>query len=55
MVQFCYFRLYFSLRKHPTFREATDHWFPREMMSEKRAENSILLTSYYPDLGSASD
>ena len=55
MVQFCYFRLYFSLRKHPTFCEATDHWFPREMMSEKRAENSILLTCYYPDLGSASD
>ena len=29
--------------------------FPYEMMSEKRAQNFILMTRHYPDLGSASD
>ena len=26
-------------------------WFPREMTSEKWAQNSILMTRHYPDLG----
>ena len=30
------------------------HWFPREMTSEERTRNSILMTRHYPDLSSAS-
>ena len=31
------------------------HWFPREMTSEKQRRNSMLMTRYYSDLGTASD
>ena len=31
------------------------HWFPRELASENRPQNYILMTRHYPDLGNASD
>ena len=41
-----------SLRKQPTF---LDHWFPREITSEKRAQKFHTDECQYLDLGSASD
>ena len=41
-----------SLRKQPTF---FDHWFPREITSEKRAQKFHTDECQYLDLGSASD
>ena len=43
-----------SLRKQPTFLDAASS-FNKEMASEKRAKNSILMTCPYPYLGSGSD
>ena len=41
-----------SLRKQPTF---LDHWFPREITSEKRAQKFHTDECQYLDLGSTSD
>ena len=41
-----------SLRKQPTF---LDHWFPREITSEKRAQKFHTDKCQHLDLGSASD
>ena len=41
-----------SLRKQPTF---LDHWFPREITSEKRAQKFHTDECQYLDLGIASD
>jgi len=49
-------RRFASLRKHPTCRDATRHYFPpakRRLRGDCR--NSILMTNHYPDLGSVSD
>ena len=45
---------YFSLRKQPTFRDATTG-FPSKWRLRNERRNSILMTRHYPDLGSASD
>ena len=46
--------LYSSLRKQPTFSDATTG-FPAKWRLRNERRNSILMTRYYPDLGSASD
>ena len=43
-----------SLRKHPTFRDATSG-LPAKWRLRNERRNSILMTCHYPDLGSASD
>ena len=43
-----------SLRKQPTFRDATSG-FPAKWRLRNEHRNSILMTRNYPDLGSASD
>ena len=43
-----------SLRKQPTFGEATTGFHTKWRLRNKR-RNSILMTCHYPDLGSASD
>ena len=43
-----------SLRKQPTFGDATTG-FPAKRRLTKERRNSILMTCHYPDLGSASD
>ena len=44
----------FSLRKEPTFGDAITG-FPAKWHLRNGRRNSILMTRYYPDLGSASD
>ena len=44
----------FSLRKQPTFSDATTG-FPAKWRLRNERRNSILMTRHYPDLGSASD
>ena len=44
----------FSLRKQPTFGDAITG-FPAKWHLRNGRRNSILMTRYYPDLGSASD
>ena len=43
-----------SLRKQPTFCDASNG-FPKKWHLQNGRRNSILMTSHYPDLGSASD
>ena len=43
-----------SLRKQPTFRNATTG-YPTKWCLRKKHKNSIVMTHQYPDLGSASD
>ena len=43
-----------SLRKQPTFCDATNGSSAKERLRNER-RNSILMTCHYPDLGSASD
>ena len=43
-----------SLRKQPTFRDATTG-FPAKWRLRNERRNSILMTRHYPDLGIASD
>ena len=42
------------MRKQPTFCDATNG-FPKKWHLRNGHRNSILMTCYYPDLGSASD
>ena len=49
-----------SVRLQPAGKTAdiswSQHWFPRDMMSERNKQrNSILMMYHHPDLGSASD
>ena len=44
----------FSLRKQPTLGDATTS-FPAKWRLRNECRNSILMTRYYPDLGSAFD
>ena len=46
--------MYCSLRKQPTFRDATTG-FPSKWRLRNAGRNSILMTHHYPDLGSAFD
>ena len=46
--------LYSSLRKQPTFSDATTG-FPAKWLLRNERRNSILMTRHYSDLGSASD
>ena len=48
------FRNLTSLRKQPTFGDATTG-FPAKWRLRNERRNSILMTRHYPDLGSASD
>ena len=43
-----------SLRKKPTFRNATNG-FPAKRRLRNERRNSVLITFHFPDLGSASD
>ena len=45
---------YTSLRKQPTFHDATTG-FPAKWRLKKERRNSILMTRHYPDRGSDSD
>ena len=45
---------HYSLRKQPTFGDATTD-FPAKWRLRNERRNSILMTCHYPDLGSASD
>ena len=47
-------RLSFSLRKQPTFLDAT-RGFPAKLRLRNERRNSILMMRHYQDLGSASD
>ena len=47
--------LFWSLTKHPTFRNATSHSvFPAKCRLKKERRNFILVTCHHPDLESAS-
>ena len=43
-----------SLRKQPTFCDATTDFFAKWRLGNER-RNSILMTRHYPDMGCASD
>ena len=49
-----YLPLMLSLRKQPTFGDATTG-FPAKWRLRNERRNSILMTRHYPDLGSTSD
>ena len=47
-------RSFFSLRKQPTFREATTGFLPKWHLRDER-RNSAMMTCHYPRLGIAFD
>ena len=54
LLNFWFFSIYDSMRKQPTFGDATTG-FPTKWCLRNKRRNSILMTRHYPVLGSASD